>query len=265
MKYGFIGAGNMGSALIRAAAKAVSPRDILINDHNDKKALVLADEMGVVATTIEEVAKKSDYIFLGVKPQVMEDMFASINPILKERAKSGEAFVLVSMAAAITIDRIKKMSGDYPVIRIMPNLPARVEEGMMLYSYNDESATYIDDFEKLMKHSGRLLEIREEKMDAGCAVSGCGPAFAYMFIEAMARGGEKCGLSKEDALELATQTVLGAAKNMRESGDAPGDLVKAVCSPGGTTIEGVKSLQAGDFYEEVEKAVEAAYKRAKEM
>lgn len=262
MTYGFIGCGNMGGALIRAAVKAVNANQVWINDMDMDKAGALAEETGAIATDIVDLAQSCDYIFLGVKPQVMEKMLDSINDVLAER---NDGFVLVSMAAGMTINKIRSFSGNYPVIRIMPNLAAAVGEGMILYTHKDVTETEVEDFLELMKYAGRLMPVEESMIDAGCALSGSGPAFAFLFIEALADGGVRCGLKREEATVLAAQTLLGAAKLLLETGKHPAQLKDAVCSPGGTTIAGVSALEEGAFRSDVIKAVLRAYERAIEL
>ena len=262
MTYGFIGCGNMGGALIRAAVKAVNANQVWINDMDMDKAGALAEETGAIATDIVDLAQSCDYIFLGVKPQVMEKMLDSINDVLAER---NDGFVLVSMAAGMTINKIRSFSGNYPVIRIMPNLAAAVGEGMILYTHKDVTETEVEDFLELMKYAGRLMPVEESMIDAGCALSGSGPAFAFLFIEALADGGVRCGLKREEAIVLAAQTLLGAAKLLLETGKHPAQLKDAVCSPGGTTIAGVSALEEGAFRNDVIKAVLRAYERAIEL
>lgn len=262
MTYGFIGCGNMGGALIRAAVKAVNANQVWINDMDMDKAGALAEETGAIATDIVDLAQSCDYIFLGVKPQVMEKMLDSISDVLAER---NDGFVLVSMAAGMTINKIRSFSGNYPVIRIMPNLAAAVGEGMILYTHKDVTETEVEDFLELMKYAGRLMPVEESMIDAGCALSGSGPAFAFLFIEALADGGVRCGLKREEATVLAAQTLLGAAKLLLETGKHPAQLKDAVCSPGGTTIAGVSALEEGAFRSDVIKAVLRAYERAIEL
>lgn len=252
----------MGGALIRAAVKAVNANQVWINDMDMDKAGALAEETGAIATDIVDLAQSCDYIFLGVKPQVMEKMLDSINDVLAER---NDGFVLVSMAAGMTINKIRSFSGNYPVIRIMPNLAAAVGEGMILYTHKDVTETEVEDFLELMKYAGRLMPVEESMIDAGCALSGSGPAFAFLFIEALADGGVRCGLKREEATVLAAQTLLGAAKLLLETGKHPAQLKDAVCSPGGTTIAGVSALEEGAFRSDVIKAVLRAYERAIEL
>jgi pyrroline-5-carboxylate reductase len=170
------------------------------------------------------------------------------------------------MAAGITTDRIKELFGDHPVIRIMPNLAVSAGEGMILYTVtSDVKKDELDGFLSLMKASGKFIKLDESLFDAGTSVSGCGPAFVCQFIEAMTAGGVNCGLSAEDSRLLAEQTLLGTAKMLLETGRDPADLRVAVCSPGGSTIEGVKSLQSDNIEKTISDAVNASYKRNIEL
>ena len=260
MKIGFIGAGNMGGALATAAAKAVGGDSLLIADANAEKAASLAAEIGAVTADNATVAAQCDYIFLGVKPQMMQAMLTDLKPHLPADT------VLITMAAGLTTDQIRAWAGALPVIRIMPNTPVAVGEGMTLYAVTpDVSAPQLDGFVAMMAQSGKLCALPESLIDAGCAVSGCGPAFAYLFIEAMAAGGVKKGLSREQSLQLAAQTVLGAAQMVLQTGRDPIALKDAVCSPGGATLQGVAALEQGNLHETVTSAVDAAYKRTLEL
>ena len=260
MKIGFIGAGNMGGALATAAAKAVGGDCLLIADVSAEKAAALAAEIGAVVADNATVAAQCDYIFLGVKPQMMKDMLTDLKPSLQADT------VLITMAAGLTTDQIRAWAGDLPVIRIMPNTPVAVGEGMTLYTATDDvTAEQLDGFVQMMEWSGKLCHLPESLIDSGCAVSGCGPAFVYLFIEAMAGGGVEKGLSPEQSLQLAAQTVLGAAQMVLETGRDPIALKDAVCSPGGATLQGVAALDRGDLRGTVLSAVDAAYKRTLEL
>ena len=260
MQIGFIGAGNMGGALATAAAKAVGGECLLIADANAEKAAALAAEIGATTADNATVAAQCDYIFLGVKPQMMQAMLTDLKPHL-----SGNA-VLITMAAGLTTQQIRAWAGDCPVIRIMPNTPVAVGEGMTLYTATpDVSASQLDGFVQMMAQSGKLCALPEALIDSGCAVSGCGPAFAYLFIEAMAAGGVEKGLSREQSLQLAAQTVLGAAQMVLETGRDPIALKDAVCSPGGATLQGVAVLERDDLKGIVTAAIDAAYQRTLEL
>ena len=258
--FGFIGAGNMGGALARAACKRVPGDQVLLSNRTAEKAKALADELGCRAVDNAAVAENADYIFLGVKPQMMADLLADVGPVLARRQSR---FILVTMAAGLTIARIQELAGGgYPVIRIMPNTPASIGEGMVLYTCGEgvspaEETAFLD----AMAGAGRFSPLPEKLIDAGSAVSGCGPAFVDLFIEALADGGVACGLPRAAALEYAAQMVAGSARLVLESGRHPGALKDAVCSPGGTTIQGVRKLEEAGFRGAVMDAVIAAYEK----
>lgn len=258
MKYGFIGCGNMGGALIRAAAKTT--KDIMIADYDSQKATLLATELGITADDNKTIATQCDRIFLGVKPQVMAEMLGDIKEILGKKKP-----ILISMAAGLSTKKIKELAGDMPVIRIMPNTPVSVGSGVILYCSNGVTTTVVDDFVNDMQYGGKLYPIDEKLIDAGCSVSGCGPAFMYTFAEAVAKGGAECGLDKQQAIEFAAATMAGAAQMLLTSNKTPGELTDAVCSKGGSTIEGVTVLKNSEFENIVIECIKAAYKRNKEL
>ena len=260
MKIGFIGAGNMGGALATAVAKAVGGAQVYPADPCADKVAALAAEIGANVSDNDTVASTCDYIFLGVKPQMMECVVSSL-------CFGENTPLLVSMAAGLTTTAIRKMAGaDAPVIRIMPNTPVAVGQGMILYTATQNvTAEQIAAFTAMLSQAGRLCAIDEARIDAASAVSGCGPAFVYLFIEALADGGVECGLPRAQALELAAQTALGAAEMVLKTGRHPGDLKDAVCSPGGTTIAGVHALEDGAFRATAMGAVAAAYQRTLEL
>lgn len=260
--FGFIGTGNMGGALAKAAVKTLGSA-VALSDKAEDKAAALAAELGCRTATVAQVAETCEYIFLGVKPQVMGFLFEEIAPIL---AKRTDRFVLVSMAAGLTISRIRQMAGgDYPVIRIMPNTPASVGEGMILYALENVSEDELETFLSGMAKAGKFCALPESLIDAGSALSGCGPAYVCLFLEALADGGVACGLPRQQALELAAQTLLGTAKLVQQTGQHPGALKDAVCSPGGSTIAGVAALENGGFRGTVMEAVAEAFRRTKEL
>lgn len=262
MLIGFIGTGNMGGALAIAAAKTKA--QILLCNRTMAKAEALAKDLGCATATAPEIAYLCDYIFLGVKPQMMGDLLASLAPTLKSRPTP---FTLVSMAAGLTMDTLQQMAGgSYPVIRMMPNTPVAVGSGVILYDATENvTAEALDGFLEAMSQAGFLDRLPEKLMDAGSAVSGCGPAFVSMFIEALADGGVACGLPRDKALALAAHTLRGTAALLLESGKHPGVLKDEVCSPGGSTIQGVKALENGNFRSTVISAVQAAHTRNQEL
>lgn len=266
MKLGFIGTGNMGGALARAAAASEQDVSLLLANRTREKAELLAASIGrgAEACTSVRAAGEADYIFLGVKPQMMEGLLDELRPVLAARRDS---FVLVTMAAGLTMEGICLMAGgDYPVIRIMPNTPAAIGEGMILYDCSSRvTGQQLESFLEVMARAGRFSRLDEKLIDAGSAVSGCGPAYACMFAEALADGGVACGLPRAKALEFACQMMAGTAKLIMESGGNPGRLKDEVCSPGGTTIQGVRALEDGGFRGTVMEAVIAAYEKTLEL
>ena len=262
--FGFIGTGNMGGALASAAAKTLTADRLLLSDGYAPVAQALAEKLGCTAVSVEEVAKQADLIWLGVKPQVMAGMLAGIAPILKGRKAP---FVLVSMAAGICIADIRKMAGgDYPVIRIMPNIPVKVGGGVILYdATEDVPQEALEAFRAGMQEAGLVDQLPEKLIDAGSALSGCGPAFVSLFVEALADGAVACGLPRKQAMAYAAQTLMGTAKYLLETGEHPGALKDAVCSPGGSTIAGVRALELGGFRSAATEAVVDAYKKTKEL
>ena len=261
---GFLGCGNMGGAIARAVCKAADPQNVYLANRTAAKAEALAAELGCNTTTNAEVAGRSDLIFLAVKPQMMEALLAPLKFTLNERPTR---FILCSMAAGLSIARIQEMAGeDYPVIRIMPNTPCAVGKGLTLVSANSRvTAEELADFKTLMAASGLLDDLPEHLIDAASAVSGCGPAYAYVFVEALADGAVKCGVPRAKAMRYAAQMLLGSASLLLETGEHPGALKDAVCSPGGSTIAGVAALEDRGFRGAAIAAVEAAYRRTKEL
>lgn len=264
VKFGFIGTGNMGGALARAVCKSVGGKDVLLADKAESKAEILAGELDCSYSDVTAVATSAKYIFLGVKPQVMNKALSEIAPVLQKR---NDRYVLITMAAGMEISKFKDMLGfECPIIRIMPNTPVAAGKGMILYTAN--SSVFMDEigeFSEGLKHAGRLDKIEESLIDAASAVSGCGPAFVYLFAEAMADAGVECGLSRAKALEYAAQTLSGAAELMFKTGKHPGILKDEVCSPGGSTIAGVHALEEKGFRATVMNAVTSAYKKTQDL
>ena len=262
--FSFIGTGNMGGALARAAVRRVPPGEILLSNRTHAKAEALAEELGCAAGSVRAAAASGKFIFLGVKPQMMAGLLEDIAPVLRDRE---DRFVLVSMAAALTMEQITAMAGGaYPVIRMMPNTPCAVGEGMILYDANSAvTGEELAAFAEGMAGAGVLDRVEERLIDAGSAVAGCGPAFVCLFLEALADGGVACGLPRAKALLYAAQMVKGAAALQLATGEHPGTLKDAVCSPGGTTIAGVRALEEHGFRGGVMDAVIAAVERTKAL
>lgn len=264
VKFGFIGTGNMGGALARAVTKSVGSAEVLLSDKSKSKAELLANELKCSYGEISAVASSAKFIFLGVKPQVMKEAIESIKPILDKRT---DRFVLVTMAAGLKISVIEEICGkSYPVIRIMPNTPVSVGKGMILYTASENVfMDEISEFCKSLEKAGKLDKIDEKLIDAASALSGCGPAFVYMFAESLADAGVECGLPRDKATLYASQTLSGAAELLMVSGKHAGVLKDEVCSPGGSTIAGVHSLEENSFRGTVMGAVKASFEKTKEL
>lgn len=259
IKVGFIGVGNMGSALARAVAKT-EKADILLFDTNTLLSEKLSDELNCRAVSLSEIAA-ADIVFLGVKPNI-------IPTVCRELDSAGAArdTLIISMAAGVDIASISScFTVEHPIIRIMPNTPVSVGEGMILWCANKKGEGRSADFESIMQNAGVIDKIPERLIDAASAISGCGPAFAFMFIEAIADGGVKCGLPREKALLYAKKMLKGAASLADLSDLHPGELKDKVCSPGGSTIAGVCALEDGAFRSTVIAAVESSYEKTLEL
>ena len=259
---GFIGAGNMGGALARAAVKTVGGAAVAVACSTAEHSAKAAASIGCTAETAEAILRESRFVFWGVKPQ----MFAGVAAKLAEDIAASDA-VFVSMLAGVSLDRLAEMlGGEKKIIRIMPNTPSAVGQGLMLVSANDRvTAEELAAFKALMAESGLLDDLPEHLIDAASAVSGCGPAYAYMFVEALADGAVKCGVPRAKAIRYAAQMLLGSAELVLESGQHPGALKDAVCSPSGSTIAGVAALEDRGFRGAAMAAVEVSYKRTKEL
>lgn len=260
--FGFIGVGNMGGALARAVCKGT--KNVLLANRTREKAQTLALELGCKAGDNEEAAREARFIVLGVKPQMMPVLLDELSPILEAR---GRGFVLVSMAAGLSMEKLASLAGgDWPVVRLMPNTPAAIGEGVILYDFN-EMASHEDltPLINALAPAGLVERIEERLMDAAGAVSGCGPAFCDLFLEALADGAVACGLPRATALRCAAQMVAGSAKLALETGEHPGALKDAVCSPSGSTIQGVRALERGGFRSAVFEAVAAAYETSRRL
>ena len=259
MKYGFIGCGNMGGAIARALAKVTT--DFAITDRSGK-AIALAAEIPCGYLSSAEIAQQCDRIFLGVKPHMMKDVLAPLQPILTERKP-----LLITMAAGLTMAQIEEFAGcDIPVIRIMPNTPVAIGKGVVQYCANElVSREVLQDFLADLRYGGILDPLEERLIDAGSAISGSGPAYVYMFIEALADGAVACGIPRAKAMEYAAATVIGAGEMVLATHQHPGALKDAVCSPGGSTIAGLRALEEHGFRAAAMDCVIATYNRNKEL
>ena len=264
MKIGFIGLGNMGGSLARLVAQDERYRsELLLANRSLEKAEKIAAEVGGQPVSNAEVFAQAEVIFLGIKPAQFADLLAEYQEILEKR----ESLLLVSMAAGLPLERLEKLTPHHHRwIRLMPNTPVAVGEGVITYTLSQQANQADEDLlRELLSSAGLLVKLEEKQLDAATALAGCGPAFVYLFIEALADAGVRAGLSRDISLELANQTLLGAAKLSQVSGQHPAQLKDQVCSPSGSTIAGVVSLEENAFRGTVMDAVQAAYKRTQEL
>ncbi|CUO04163.1 pyrroline-5-carboxylate reductase [Clostridium disporicum] len=261
---GFIGAGNMGQAILGGIVKAglVASENIIMSDLYEPSLEKAKGNYNIEITTDNKlVAKKSDILILAVKPNLYPIVINEIKDLVKDDV------IIVTIAAGKSIESTEKSFGrELKVIRTMPNTPALVGEGMTavcpnkLITDND-----INEVSKLLNSFSKVEVVGESLIDAVTSVSGSSPAYVYMFIEAMADAAVLQGMPRDKAYKFAAQTVLGSAKMVLETGMHPGALKDMVCSPGGTTIEAVAELEAKGFRSAVISAMNKCYKKSQEM
>lgn len=262
-RFGIIGVGNMGEAILRGLIKggALPPQQIAVYDINGEKCAALKKELCVTATdSIGQLAKCCDMLLLAVKPDVCGAVIEAHRTAFADKA-------VISIVTGWSGEKLRhSLPATTRILRVMPNTPALVGQGMAVLeqdgTFRDEERAFA---ETLFAGIGRVQYVKPELMNAVVGVSGSGPAYVYMFIEAMADGGVRAGLPRAMAYELAAQTVLGAASMVLETKQHPGKLKDAVCSPGGTTIEAVASLEKEGLRNAVLEAVKACIRRAEEM
>ena len=252
MKIGIIGTGNMGGALMDALH--LGNHSMRAYNHGREKLEIVCARTG--AEPVESAAQAvegADLILLAVKPIVIPAVLAEIAPVLKPEQ------IVVSIAVGLTIESYEAvLGGDKKIVRAMPNTPAAVQAGVTAFTFGsnvseDEKDTVLS----LFSLAGGTVILPERLMNAVSALTGSGPAYVYMFIEAMADGGCYAGIPREQAYQMAAQTVLGAAKMVLETGKHPAQLKDEVCSPGGTTIRAVAELEKGGMRGTVMEAIKA--------
>jgi pyrroline-5-carboxylate reductase len=260
----FLGTGNMAEALLKGLLRegTVEPDEIVCSEPRPERREEIADRYGVEVTSDNRAAAAlADLLVLSVKPQVMDALLAEIAPAVQAGA------LVVSIAAGVPIAALaRRLPSGTRIIRTMPNTPALVGAGATALARGplatDADLTVV---RALFEAVGTVVVVDEPLLDAVTGLSGSGPAFVFMAIEALADGGVKAGLPRAAALSLAAQTVMGAARLVLETGKHPGDLKDQVTSPGGTTIAGLHALEARGFRAALIEAVDAAARRSREL
>ena len=279
IKIGCIGCGMMGGALIKAIAKKVGGDKILLSDGDVEKAKSLALELGAnFVTSNAQIIENCSHIILAVKPAFFSSVLEQIKSSYNEKLSSNEKNlpVMISIMAGLSIEKIEQMScqagisgGLQNIVRLMPNLPATVNEGMIALCTKDnvssEFKQEVDFVKEILSCAGKVEQVSEKLMDVVTAVSGSGPAYGFMFIEALADAAVLLGMPRNQAYIYASQTLKGTAQMVLETSEHPAKLKDAVCSPGGTTIQAVKSLEEKGFRSAVISAVESAYNKSVDL
>lgn len=262
IKIGFIGAGNMGSAMIEGIikSKTITPSNVLVYDRNQQKLKKLGEKGVTLCDDSCGVVANSDFVVLAVKPNVYGNVLKEIKAVIDES-------IIVSIAAGIDLNFIEEMIGkDKKIIRTMPNTPALVMEGMTAICPNKNvTDQQLAQLRTIFNSFGKTEILEEELFHSFIGISGSSPAYVFKFIEAMADAAVKDGMKREKAYKIASQAVLGSAKLVLESNEHPASLKDKVCSPGGTTIEAVNELDKNGFNGIVIKAIEKCIDKSKNM
>ena len=256
-KIGFIGMGNMGYSMLKGVLNYLNPQDIIFTCLSSEKKEKISNETGVrYVESNAECANSAKYIILAVKPQVYNTVLKNIQNVITEEN------VIISLAPGITIAAIKEELGaDIKVVRAMPNTPALVGEGMTGICYENGELDFAEKefVEQFFNSFGKVVTVPEKLMSGVVCASGSSPAYVYMFIEALADSVVKYGIPRQEAYKLVAQTVLGSAKMVLETGEHPGKLKDNVCSPAGTTIQGVAALEEFGFRNAIIKATDKCF------
>ncbi|MBU5268579.1 pyrroline-5-carboxylate reductase [Clostridium cochlearium] len=261
---GLIGCGNMAQAMITGivSSKIVFGENVFVSDKDEEKLKYIKEKFNVnISKDNKEVAENSDIIILAVKPNKYGEVIQGIKDYVKKDV------IIVVIGAGITIDYVEEsFEKKLKIIRTMPNTPALVGEGMSAICYNELiTENDLEDVVNIFKSFGKVEIIEEDLMDAIPAISGSSPAYVYMFIEALADGAVLDGVPRDKAYKMAAQSVLGAAKMVLETGEHPGELKDRVCSPAGTTIEAVYSLEKNNFRGTIMEAMRKCTDKTREM
>ena len=260
MKISCIGTGAMGGAIIRSVCKKFDPKTITVTDKNTGMGQMFAADTGCKFVSNNVDVLDADFIFLAVKPQFLDDVFLDIYKSISPKS------VIISMAAGVQLEKLQKKAPNARFVRMMPNVCAMIGEAMIAITYgNNISEKEASDVKMILSCAGKVEFVPEKLMDCVTAVSGSGPAFVFMFIEAMADAAVRCGMPRSQAYTYAAQTVYGSAGMVLDSNKHPAELKDMVCSPAGTTIEGVAELEECGFRSAIINAVTAAFEKSRDL
>ncbi|NMA56587.1 MAG: pyrroline-5-carboxylate reductase [Treponema sp.] len=272
-KIGILGCGVMGEALAKAMLKKTEGKNIFLFDIDTERTKKLAEKFSCkIAASSKDLVKTVDFLLLAIKPIHVKNLLTEIASEYYQKKS-----VLISIVAGIQIESLENMlysalpleteeKRALPIIRLMPNVSVLVEEGMIAFSSNDAVQTKEKDFViDILEKTGKIELVPENLMDAVTAISGSGPAYGFLFIEALADAAVLLGIPRKQAYIYAAQTLKGAAEMVLETGEQPGVLKDSVCSPGGTTIEAVKKLEEKGFRSAIMEAAEAAFKKSRSL
>ncbi|ALV22488.1 MAG: pyrroline-5-carboxylate reductase [Carnobacterium sp.] len=267
MKVGFIGIGNMASAIIKGMIQQghTKSEDIYVtNRTSDKLAAFTAETHTIACASNEELIKSVDVVVLATKPTTLPAILPALSSTIQQHDP-----LIVSIAAGTTLEQLANLLGEKsknPIIRAMPNLNSMIGEGMTAVCGNAaasaEQVTFILD---MFKAIGEAVELEEKDFSTFTAIAGSSPAYAFLFIDSLARGAVKNGMPKDLATKIAAQAVLGSAKMILESDQSPWNLIDQVCSPGGTTVAGIVALEDEKFISTVIKGVDATIAKDQEL
>ncbi len=270
MRVGFIGCGNMAKALISGmiSSKVISSDSIIASD-SYKEGLEKAKKELKINTTLDnkEIVREADIIFLAIKPQFYNSVIEEIAPIIAEEKEKNREIIIVTLAPGHTLEKLEKeFKIPVKIIRTMPNTPAMVGEGMTALCKNNLiTENELEYVSSLLKGCGKVEVVSEYMINSVIAVSGSSPAYVFIMIEAMADAAVIHGMPRDKAYIFAAQALLGSAKMLLETGMHPGQLKDMVCSPGGTTIEAVRSLEKTGFRSSIIEAMNDCVEKAKKM
>ena len=271
-KVACIGTGFMGSALIRGIAKKIDVKNLFITDFSLEKAKKIADSINCVCEkSNRKVVEKADIIFLAVKPPTIQSVIEDIADLLSSK-------IIISVAAGISLEamyqfyeeglrkqNISSFNASLPIVRLMPNLPVIIGEGMIGLCHRNVDTKIISTIVTLLEATGRIEIVDEKLMDVVTAVSGSGPAYVALFVEAMADAAVKLGMTRDKAYIYACQTLKGSATYLLNTEQHPGILKDAVCSPSGTTIAAIEALEKTGFRSSLMSGITASYNRSVEL